>query len=99
MSGSSGNGSSAKAKPHTERPATVTTSQESTSIFDPKIARELWLSQLSDFMDRYLRSPVFLAWLHCYLTLDNLRLVWFRRPAVQPSVTPTPIHQRGDEIR
>jgi hypothetical protein len=80
--------SSAKTKPSTDHVATETSKPESNPIYDLKATRELWLWQLGEFMDQYLRSPAFLAWLLFSLTLENARLNWFGKPFTQPPAPP-----------
>ena len=46
--------------------------------WQPKIWREQCLSQLSELLEQYMRSPAFMTWLTCSIAIENARSRWFR---------------------
>ena len=59
----------------------------SVEYWDPKTLFGLLLSQISDFTEQYMRSPLFLLWLRYSIQLENLFSHWFARlQSIQPPV-------------
>jgi hypothetical protein len=51
-------------------------SREDVAHWNARTWREHWLSQLSELLEQYMRSPTFLTWLRCSLAFENTRTRW-----------------------
>ena len=104
-SATGGNGASAKPKSTepAERPASRAPTRDDADYWNVRTWRELWLSQLSELSEQYMRSPAFLTWLRCTIVLENTRLRWLAQlspgPASVVASFTAPSEHRGENVR
>jgi hypothetical protein len=102
---SGGNGTPVKLKSTqaTDHPASRAPNRDDVDHWNPRTWRELWLSQLSELAEQFMRSPAFLLGLRCTIVLENARTRWLAQ--LSPSPAPVsisanaPTAHRGDKVR